>query len=129
MSDRSLHLEASLDKELYYHGEPLSVNVHVTNNSTKTIKKIKVSGRRWGLECGLVGGSCTQDLASSQLGALSLPPPGASPQPGSRRLGHARPAPTYEPGDRGLIPSLGFDSWSRHMPGLWVGNVQEAANR
>ncbi|KAK1331572.1 hypothetical protein QTO34_009529 [Cnephaeus nilssonii] len=43
MSDRSLHLEASLDKELYYHGEPLSVNVHVTNNSTKTIKKIKVS--------------------------------------------------------------------------------------
>ncbi|XP_035922084.2 beta-arrestin-2 isoform X2 [Halichoerus grypus] len=45
MSDRSLHLEASLDKELYYHGEPLNVNVHVTNNSTKTIKKIKVSGR------------------------------------------------------------------------------------
>ncbi|XP_032177205.1 beta-arrestin-2 isoform X3 [Mustela erminea] len=46
MSDRSLHLEASLDKELYYHGEPLNVNVHVTNNSTKTIKKIKVSVTR-----------------------------------------------------------------------------------
>uniref|UniRef100_A0A287A233 Beta-arrestin-2 n=1 Tax=Sus scrofa TaxID=9823 RepID=A0A287A233_PIG len=57
MSDRSLHLEASLDKELYYHGEPLNVNVHVTNNSTKTVKKIKVSGRRWGLENCLKGGS------------------------------------------------------------------------
>uniref|UniRef100_A0AAY5L4U6 Arrestin beta 2 n=1 Tax=Esox lucius TaxID=8010 RepID=A0AAY5L4U6_ESOLU len=43
MSDRSLHLEASLDKELYYHGEPISVNVHVTNNSTKTVKRIKTS--------------------------------------------------------------------------------------
>uniref|UniRef100_A0A8C1UZ11 Arrestin, beta 2b n=1 Tax=Cyprinus carpio TaxID=7962 RepID=A0A8C1UZ11_CYPCA len=44
MSDRSLHLEASLDKELYYHGEPISVNVHVTNNSTKTVKRAKISG-------------------------------------------------------------------------------------
>uniref|UniRef100_A0A8C6UEJ6 Arrestin, beta 2b n=1 Tax=Neogobius melanostomus TaxID=47308 RepID=A0A8C6UEJ6_9GOBI len=44
MSDRILHLEASLDKELYYHGEPININVHVTNNSTKTVKKIKVSG-------------------------------------------------------------------------------------
>uniref|UniRef100_A0AAR2LRH2 Arrestin C-terminal-like domain-containing protein n=1 Tax=Pygocentrus nattereri TaxID=42514 RepID=A0AAR2LRH2_PYGNA len=43
MSDRSLHLEASLDKELYYHGEPISVNVHVTNNSTKTVKRVKIS--------------------------------------------------------------------------------------
>uniref|UniRef100_A0A8C6U5Y2 Arrestin, beta 2b n=1 Tax=Neogobius melanostomus TaxID=47308 RepID=A0A8C6U5Y2_9GOBI len=43
MSDRILHLEASLDKELYYHGEPININVHVTNNSTKTVKKIKVS--------------------------------------------------------------------------------------
>uniref|UniRef100_A0AAR2JUU1 Arrestin C-terminal-like domain-containing protein n=1 Tax=Pygocentrus nattereri TaxID=42514 RepID=A0AAR2JUU1_PYGNA len=46
MSDRSLHLEASLDKELYYHGEPISVNVHVTNNSTKTVKRVKISGNK-----------------------------------------------------------------------------------
>lgn len=87
MSDRSLHLEASLDKEvnyspftaqhngsvycqflillsfnivlvsknphvwlfslqLYYHGEPINVNVHVTNNSTKTVKRIKASGNK-----------------------------------------------------------------------------------
>uniref|UniRef100_F6UUG3 Beta-arrestin-2 n=1 Tax=Ornithorhynchus anatinus TaxID=9258 RepID=F6UUG3_ORNAN len=51
MSDRSLHLEASLDKELYYHGEPLSVNVHVTNNSTKTVKKIKVAVRQYADIC------------------------------------------------------------------------------
>uniref|UniRef100_F6TQF2 Beta-arrestin-2 n=1 Tax=Monodelphis domestica TaxID=13616 RepID=F6TQF2_MONDO len=51
MSDQSLHLEASLDKELYYHGEPLNVNVHVTNNSTKTIKKIKVSVRQYADIC------------------------------------------------------------------------------
>ncbi|KAF6298030.1 arrestin beta 2 [Rhinolophus ferrumequinum] len=51
MSDRSLHLEASLDKELYYHGEPLNINVHVTNNSTKTVKKIRVSVRQYADIC------------------------------------------------------------------------------
>ncbi|XP_051780115.1 arrestin red cell isoform X1 [Erpetoichthys calabaricus] len=51
MSDRSLHLEASLDKELYYHGEPISVNVHVTNNSTKTVKKVKISVRQYADIC------------------------------------------------------------------------------
>ncbi|XP_075715295.1 beta-arrestin-2 [Rhinoderma darwinii] len=51
MSDRSLHLEASLDKELYYHGEPLNVNVHVTNNSSKTVKRVKVSVRQYADIC------------------------------------------------------------------------------
>ncbi|XP_071334247.1 arrestin, beta 2b [Trachinotus anak] len=51
MSDKSLHLEASLDKELYYHGEPISVNVHVTNNSTKTVKKVKISVRQYADIC------------------------------------------------------------------------------
>uniref|UniRef100_A0A3Q2XIX5 Beta-arrestin-1 n=1 Tax=Hippocampus comes TaxID=109280 RepID=A0A3Q2XIX5_HIPCM len=47
MSDKALHLEASLDKQIYYHGEPISVNVHVTNNSNKTVKKMKVSVRQY----------------------------------------------------------------------------------
>uniref|UniRef100_A0A8K9UAN2 Arrestin C-terminal-like domain-containing protein n=1 Tax=Oncorhynchus mykiss TaxID=8022 RepID=A0A8K9UAN2_ONCMY len=64
LSDRSLHLEASLDKELYYHGEPISVNVHVTNNSTKTVKRVKISGKRQ---------TCNQ-LAPSQS-----PPPRPNP--------------------------------------------------
>lgn len=51
MSDRTLHLEASLDKELYYHGEPINVNVHITNNSTKTVKKIKASVRQYADIC------------------------------------------------------------------------------
>uniref|UniRef100_A0A8D2Q6E3 Arrestin beta 2 n=1 Tax=Varanus komodoensis TaxID=61221 RepID=A0A8D2Q6E3_VARKO len=51
MSDRSLHLEASLDKELYYHGEPISINVHVTNNSSKSVKKVKVSVRQYADIC------------------------------------------------------------------------------
>ncbi|XP_041820856.1 arrestin, beta 2b [Chelmon rostratus] len=51
MSDRALHLEASLDKELYYHGEPISVNVQVTNNSTKTVKRVKISVRQYADIC------------------------------------------------------------------------------
>ncbi|XP_044039445.1 arrestin red cell-like isoform X1 [Siniperca chuatsi] len=51
MSDRSLHLEASLDKELYYHGEPISVNVQVTNNSTKTVKRVKISVHQYADIC------------------------------------------------------------------------------
>ncbi|KAI5755319.1 hypothetical protein M8J77_015931 [Diaphorina citri] len=46
MSPNKLHLEASLDKELYYHGESIAVNVHVANNSNRTVKKIKVSDSR-----------------------------------------------------------------------------------
>ncbi|XP_064787242.1 arrestin red cell-like isoform X4 [Oncorhynchus masou masou] len=51
LSDRSLHLEASLDKELYYHGEPISVNVHATNNSTRTVKRLKISVRQYADIC------------------------------------------------------------------------------
>nr|XP_057935318.1 beta-arrestin-1 isoform X1 [Doryrhamphus excisus] len=51
MSDKALHLEASLDKEIYYHGEPISVNVHVTNNTNKTVKKMKVSVRQYADIC------------------------------------------------------------------------------
>lgn len=42
MSSGRLHLESTLDKEMYYHGESIAVNVQITNNSSKTVKKIKV---------------------------------------------------------------------------------------
>ena len=45
MSPNKLHLEVSLDKELYYHGETLATNVHIQNNSNKSVKKVKVSGK------------------------------------------------------------------------------------
>ncbi|XP_075448901.1 beta-arrestin-1 isoform X3 [Ascaphus truei] len=51
MSDKPLHLEASLDKEIYYHGEPINVNVHVTNNTNKTVKKIRISVRQYADIC------------------------------------------------------------------------------
>ncbi|XP_042353290.1 S-arrestin a [Plectropomus leopardus] len=43
MSDKPLHVKASLDKEVYYHGEVINVHVSVTNNSSKNIKNIIVS--------------------------------------------------------------------------------------
>uniref|UniRef100_A0A6I8QWA8 Arrestin-C n=1 Tax=Xenopus tropicalis TaxID=8364 RepID=A0A6I8QWA8_XENTR len=43
MSDRPLQLEASLNKEIYYHGEPIGVNVKITNNTSKIVKKIKIT--------------------------------------------------------------------------------------
>ncbi|KAM4835871.1 S-arrestin [Thomomys bottae] len=43
MSDKPLNLSISLSKELYFHGEAIPVTVTVTNNTDKTVKKIKVS--------------------------------------------------------------------------------------
>ncbi|XP_067853455.1 arrestin-C-like [Heptranchias perlo] len=43
MSDKPLQLEASLDKEMFYHGEPIEVTVCITNNTSKVVKKIKLS--------------------------------------------------------------------------------------
>ncbi|KAJ8011445.1 hypothetical protein DPEC_G00058290 [Dallia pectoralis] len=43
MSENPLHLEASLDKETYYHGEPINVRVNITNNSNKNVKNVIVS--------------------------------------------------------------------------------------
>ncbi|XP_051874548.1 S-arrestin-like [Pristis pectinata] len=43
MSDKPLHLEASLNKEIFYHGEPIQVSVEVINHSNKTVKKLKIT--------------------------------------------------------------------------------------
>ncbi|XP_037837916.1 S-arrestin a isoform X2 [Kryptolebias marmoratus] len=43
MSDKPLHIKATLDKELYYHGETIHVNVSITNNSNKNVKNIILS--------------------------------------------------------------------------------------
>ncbi|UYV65915.1 ARRB1 [Cordylochernes scorpioides] len=51
MSPNKLHLEASLDKELYHHGEDIAVNVHVANNSNRTVKRIKVAVRQFADIC------------------------------------------------------------------------------
>ncbi|GFR30367.1 beta-arrestin-2 [Trichonephila clavata] len=51
MSPNKLHLEASLDKELYSHGETIAVNVHIANNSNRSVRKIKVSVRQFADIC------------------------------------------------------------------------------
>eukprot|EP00096_Caligus_rogercresseyi_P010098 TRINITY_DN3565_c0_g1_i1.p1 TRINITY_DN3565_c0_g1~~TRINITY_DN3565_c0_g1_i1.p1 ORF type:complete len:436 (-),score=147.57 TRINITY_DN3565_c0_g1_i1:1809-3116(-) len=51
MSPSKLHLECSLDKEMYYHGEKIAVNVHIQNNSNKAVRKIKVSVRQFADIC------------------------------------------------------------------------------
>ncbi|XP_061581492.1 arrestin 3b, retinal (X-arrestin) [Cololabis saira] len=43
MSDKPVHVEASLEKEIYYHGDPISVSLNINNETTKTVKKIKIS--------------------------------------------------------------------------------------
>ncbi|KAK7922476.1 hypothetical protein WMY93_009378 [Mugilogobius chulae] len=43
MSDKPVHLEASLEKEVYYHGDPITVKLKVNNESSKVVKKIKIS--------------------------------------------------------------------------------------
>uniref|UniRef100_A0A673JLR1 Arrestin-C n=1 Tax=Sinocyclocheilus rhinocerous TaxID=307959 RepID=A0A673JLR1_9TELE len=43
MSDKPVFLEASLDKEIYYHGDPIPVTVKIKNETNKVVKKIKVT--------------------------------------------------------------------------------------
>ncbi|XP_071379195.1 S-arrestin a [Centroberyx affinis] len=43
MSDKPLHVAVSLDKEMYYHGEPIKVHLNVTNSSNKNIRNIIIS--------------------------------------------------------------------------------------
>ncbi|XP_071165122.1 beta-arrestin-1-like isoform X1 [Mytilus edulis] len=51
MSPGNIKLEASLDKEKYYHGESIAINVLVDNNTNKTVKKIKISVRQFADIC------------------------------------------------------------------------------
>jgi beta-arrestin len=51
MSPNKLNLEVSLDKELYHHGESIAVNVHISNNSNRTVKKVRVSVRQFADIC------------------------------------------------------------------------------
>ena len=40
-SQGKINLEVTLDREIYYHGEKVSANIVITNNSRKTVKSIK----------------------------------------------------------------------------------------
>ncbi|XP_015605542.1 arrestin homolog isoform X2 [Cephus cinctus] len=42
LSDGRVGLEARLDRAIYAHGDPIMVHVNVSNNSSKSVKRIKV---------------------------------------------------------------------------------------
>lgn len=46
LSDKPICLEVTLDKDVYFHGEKIYVNVQVNNNSAKTVKKMKIAVRQ-----------------------------------------------------------------------------------
>lgn len=53
-SQGKINLEATLDREIYYHGEKVAATVVITNNSRKTVKNIKcfaVQHCEVGFEC------------------------------------------------------------------------------
>ncbi|XP_059012785.1 arrestin-C [Mustela lutreola] len=43
LSAQPLQLQASMDREVHYHGKPISVNISINNCTNKVIKKIKIS--------------------------------------------------------------------------------------
>ncbi|XP_067104279.1 arrestin 3b, retinal (X-arrestin), partial [Osmerus mordax] len=43
MTDKPVHLEASIAKELYYHGEAIPIKIKINNETSKVVKKIKVT--------------------------------------------------------------------------------------
>ncbi|XP_067006688.2 phosrestin-2 [Anabrus simplex] len=42
LSDGRVEMEASLDRAIYFHGDPVLVNVTIHNKSSKTVRKVKV---------------------------------------------------------------------------------------
>nr|ATY71615.1 S-antigen arrestin b [Maurolicus mucronatus] len=43
MSDKPLHMQATLTKEVYYHGEPINVSVNIVNSTNRTLKALTVA--------------------------------------------------------------------------------------
>ncbi|XP_005401674.2 PREDICTED: arrestin-C [Chinchilla lanigera] len=43
LSAQPLQLQAWMEKEVHYHGEPISVSISINNRTNKVIKKIKIS--------------------------------------------------------------------------------------
>ncbi|XP_037777349.1 arrestin homolog [Penaeus monodon] len=64
LSPGELELEVTLDKQLYYHGEKIAINVTIKNNSNKTVKKIKAAVQQSVDICLFSGGQFKSTVAS-----------------------------------------------------------------
>ncbi|WAR28320.1 ARRB1-like protein [Mya arenaria] len=105
MSPGNIKLEATLDKEKYYHGESIAINVLVDNNTSKTVKKVKLSVRQFADIClfstaqykwkGFRSSQARQvsvrDLSVELPFTLTHPKPQESPPP-SRSLSISKPS-------------------------------------
>jgi len=64
LSPGELELEVNLDKQLYYHGEKMTVFIIIRNNSNKTVKKVKSSVQQSTDICLFSGGQFRTAVAS-----------------------------------------------------------------
>ncbi|XP_043202034.1 arrestin homolog [Amphibalanus amphitrite] len=64
LSPGELELEATLDKQLYHHGESVAVNICIRNHSNKTVKRIKCSIQQGVEVCIFSNGSYKATVAS-----------------------------------------------------------------
>lgn len=75
-----LELEATLDRQLYHHGDTIAINVSIRNNSNKSVKKIAVSL----LQCidiaMFTGGHCKVRIAHAETSEGCPVEPGSSLQ-------------------------------------------------
>uniref|UniRef100_A0A4W3JPL7 Arrestin 3a, retinal (X-arrestin) n=1 Tax=Callorhinchus milii TaxID=7868 RepID=A0A4W3JPL7_CALMI len=73
MSDKPLNLQVSLEKELFYHEEPIKITVHINNTTNKVVKKIKLWGRS-SVKCSIVFPVDTVAVNSTFTKVYSLTP-------------------------------------------------------
>jgi len=64
LSPGELELEVSLDKQLYYHNEKVTVTILIRNNSNKSVKKVKSSIQQATDICLFSGGQFRTSVAS-----------------------------------------------------------------
>jgi arrestin-2 len=77
LSSGKINLEVTLDKDIYYHGERISANVRVSNNSRKTVKCFMVSIVQH-CEVTVVNAQFSREVASLQTKEGCPITPGAS---------------------------------------------------
>ncbi|XP_076061452.1 arrestin homolog [Oratosquilla oratoria] len=75
LSPGELELEASLDRQLYYHGDKIAITICVRNHSNKTVKKIKAAVQQSTDICLFSGGQyrCTIASVETQEGCPISP--------------------------------------------------------
>ncbi|KAB7502297.1 Arrestin-like protein [Armadillidium nasatum] len=82
LSPGELEMEASLDKQLYYHGDQIAVNISIRNHSNKVVKKIKASVQQSTEICLFSGGQYRCAVASVETQEGCPVEPGSTLQKG-----------------------------------------------